>query len=587
MMDSTLLRILACALRSLAAVAVACCALPAAAFNHERVVAPIAPGRFIVACSNIAQDASRIAPGASASDYWEGRPVNGVDHYITEILASPQSVVRFAARVPGERNHYPGHAGEMVDFVAIVCYPTSRDNNYPDSPLPGTGETIPHMQPAGASPWVIGFSEYYQTLGVAAPPNPPLAVQLPLIVFSHGLTGSPISQGYVGALVALAAQGFVVAAPFHGDPRFSRVRVQDLSDFFYLLANFDHVVEMQLMRPLSLKAMTDVLLADPVLSASINANVIGGFGASLGGEALALPLGAPMTPSLGLECSDPVHDPRIKAAVGYVPFGGYPFLPAFCEGQGGAAGVNRPYLAISGTADTTAPLTTMREALNRFGSSRYMVQLVDGQHELRPEDVGDLFTWMVTFLRAYLGDGTDPDAMAHFIRMNGVVGGREDSLVVDVHVPFPNAGGEETVREFYNSIINHYLVTPDAAEIHAILRGDAGAGWQSTGQAFKAWPQMPSDAFTGVAPVCRFRQPFRSATSSAFFTASGSECDQVKISRGWHYIGTSFYILPAIAGTGCPDGYFGVNRAYNNGAVRNDSSHRYTTSDSEMRALQT
>jgi hypothetical protein len=499
-------------------------------------------------------------------------------------------VVRFAPRVPNDGNHYPGHAGETVDFVAIVCYPTSPGNNDPSYTLPGTGDVIPHMQAPGATPKLITINEYVAVLtngGHVDPLPPDKPMSLPFIVYSHGLTGSPISQGYVTVLVALAAQGFVVAAPFHGDPRFSRVRVQDLSDFFYLLTNFDHVVEMELMRPLSLKAMTDVLLADPGFSPAIDVERIGGFGASLGGEAMTLLLGARMTTSLGLECSDPVHDPRIKAAVGYVPFGGYSFLPAFCDGQSGAAGVNKPYLAISGTADTTAPLTTMRQAMNRFGSSRYMVELVDGQHELRPEDVGDLFTWMVTFLNAYLNAGKDP-AMRSFIHMNSVTGGRDDSLTVDVHVPFPTSDGDVVVREFYNTIINHYIVTPDAAEIDAIARGDAGAGWQATGHAFKAWPQMPSSLFTGVAPVCRFRQPFRSAESSAFFTADASECEQVKVSRGWSYIGTGFYILPAVAvSPPCPDGYLGVNRAYNNGAVRNDSGHRLTTSDSEMRALQT
>src|SRR5437667_4187940 len=64
------------ALRRLAFVLAAACALPAIAFNHDRVVAPIAPGRLPVACSNVAQDVSRIAPGAMPSDYWDGKPVN-------------------------------------------------------------------------------------------------------------------------------------------------------------------------------------------------------------------------------------------------------------------------------------------------------------------------------------------------------------------------------------------------------------------------------------------------------------------------------------------------------------------------------
>jgi predicted dienelactone hydrolase len=580
-MDSTLLRSRAFA-RVLALGATGFI-LPAAALNHDRVVEPIAPGAFEVACSNVAQDASLIAAGASAQDYWEGRPVNGVDHYITEILANPQATLRFDAAVPDDRGLYPGHAGETVAFIAIVCHPTPRSNADASYTLPGTGEVIPHMQPPGAAPKLIGWGEYYQTLGLGTPPVPAGPAQLPFIVYSHGLTGSPISKGYVDVLVELAAHGFVVGAVFHGDPRFSRVRVQDFSDFVYLGTNFDRVAEMELMRPLSLKAMTDLVLSTPGFASGIDTTRIGGFGASLGGEAMTLLLGAQMTTSIGLRCSDPVHDPRVRAAVGYVPFAGYSFLPAFCDGQSGAASVNRPYLALSGTADTTAPIGMMEQAVDRFGASRYLVELVDGQHEFRPEDAGDLFTWMVTFLNAYLDVGTDPGAMGRLIRMNGVVGGRQDDLLVDVHIPFPDSGGEATVREFYNSIINHYFVTADGGEIDTILAGGAGAGWALTGEGFKAWPQIPADV--AAAPACRFRARFRSRTISSFFTASAGECDIVKRDQGWRYVGTGFYILPVSADGTCPDGFLAVNRAYNDGFIHNDSNHRYNTSDSEMREM--
>src|SRR5262249_6608252 len=154
-------------------------------------------------------------------------------------------------------------------------------------------------------------------------------------------------------------------APFHGDPRFSRVRIEDVSDFFYLLLFFPEVAEMEALRPLSLKAMTDVLLASPGFAPGIDANRIGGFVPSLGGEAMALLLGAQLTSNAFGGCADPVHDPRVKVAVGYVPFAGWSFLPAFCDGQDGAAGVNRPFLGISGTADTTAPIGAMQRAMDK------------------------------------------------------------------------------------------------------------------------------------------------------------------------------------------------------------------------------
>jgi len=59
-------------------------------------------------------------------------------------------------------------------------------------------------------------------------------------------------------------------------------------------------------------------------------------------------------------------DRRLKAAVGYIPFFGEPFLPAFGRDQHGLDGVTLPYLAISGTADTTAPLVVTEQGIERL-----------------------------------------------------------------------------------------------------------------------------------------------------------------------------------------------------------------------------
>ena len=572
--------------RAFLACAAACAAFPAAAYNHTQTVGPIGMGRFNVACSNIAQDASRLAPGTSPSDYWEGRNVNGTDHYVTEILATPNAAVRFSALTPDIRRLYPGHAGDPVEYVAIVCHPTSAFNNDPSYTLPGTGDVIPHMQPAGAAPKLINAGEYLAAFNISIDPTASFTQRLPLIVYSHGLTGSPISKGYVDVLVQLAAQGFMVAGVFHGDPRFSRVRVEDLSDAFYLLRNFDRVVEMELLRPHALKTMTDVLLSSSFAS-GIDDQRIGGFGASLGGEAMAMLVGARVTTSLDRNCSEPTHDPRIRAVVGYVPFGGYSFLPAYCDDQIGAESVNRPYLALSGTADTTAPVTQFRQALNNFGSSRYLVELTDGKHELRPEDVGDLFTWMITFFRAYLDVSVDPGAMDRLIHMTSVTGGRQDTLTVDVHVPFANVGTEATAFELYNPHLNHYFITADPAEYDRLVNDGAGSAWYLTGQGFKVWPQLASDTFVTIAPVCRFDAYRRAGPATAFYTVAGAECEATKANRFWLYRGTPWYMQqPSGTQQLCNAGYLGVNRAYNQGHIRNDPSHRLTTSDSTMREME-
>jgi serine protease len=163
-----------------------------------------------------------------------------------------------------------------------------------------------------------------------------------------------------------------------------------------------------------------------------------------------------------------------------------------------------------------------------------------------------------------------------------VTGGRIDNVRVDVHIPFANAGGEVRAQEFRNSITNHYFMAAGQGEIDGILAGVAGPGWQLTGQSFKVWPAMPSDTLLAAAPVCRF---YGAGPNSHFFTASAEECAIVKASGGWFYEGIGFYIRPVGNPRRCPDGLLSVNRAYNNGAARNDSNHRFTTSDSTLREM--
>jgi hypothetical protein len=159
-------------------------------------------------------------------------------------------------------------------------------------------------------------------------------------------------------------------------------------------------------------------------------------------------------------------------------------------------------------------------------------------------------------------------------------------MIVDVHVPFANSNGETPALEFYNTFLGHYFMAAGRDEINGILAGAAGPGWQLTGQSFKVWPSMPSDAaFSAASPACRFYGVPAGGPNSHFFTASPSECDIVKRNGGWFYEGIGFYILQVGSNGQCPAGYLAVNRAYNKGAVRNDSNHRFTTSDSTWRAM--
>jgi hypothetical protein len=558
------------------------------ALNHEEVVPPITSARFPVACSNVEHDMDRLAQlGGRPVDYWEGNTVNGTTRYITDILKNPGTAVTFDPRLPLNPALYPTRSLQRVDFAAIVCYPTSPGNADPNYALPDNGGTVPHMQRPGEAPKVISAREYDEGFGYFLSPPRTGVQKLPLIVYSHGLGGSPLGKGYLEVMTALASQGFMVAGVFHADARISLVRIEDLTDLAFTLAAFPLIVEMQAIRPFALKAMTDRLLADRAYADGIDTDRIGGFGASLGGEAMAHLVGAKITSSLARTCTQTERDPRIRAVVGYVPYSGWSFLPAFCDGQEGAEEVNRPYLAIGGTLDTTAPINMTRRALERMGSSRYLVELMGGQHELRPEDAGDVLTWTTVFLDAYLDVRADSTAMARFIRMAQVTGGRPDTLTMDVHVPFPGKYGDVPVVEFRNEVTNHYFIAAGQGEIDGILAGVAGPGWQLTGHAFKGWLTAPSaDLFPAAGPVCRF---YGAGPNSHFFTASPPECEIVKRpGTGWLYEGIGFHITNILASPTerrCPAGTLSVNRAYNNRAAQNDSNHRFTTSDSEIRAM--
>ena len=582
-MDSTLSHL--CSRAARAALAALCLvpALPAAAANHELIVPPLDPGPFAVACSNMQQDPALIAQsGLPASDFWEGK--NG--RYITEILPASSTALRIDALVPDIRSLYPGNAGNRVPFVSIVCHPTPRTNTDPDYLLPGTTDVVPHMLPAGAPPRLISISEYLAGFLTESPLPSSNPQKLPLIVYSHGLSGSPIGKGYINVMVQLAAHGFMVAAVFHGDARFSRVRLEDFGDYFYALTQFDRVAEMMLMRPVSLKATTDMLLAHGGYSPGIDTDRIGGFGASMGALAMANLLGAKMTTTIGLHCDATVQDPRIKAAFGYVPYSGQSFLPAFCDNQRGAAEVTRPYFAMTGSADTTAPEKLTEQAVNLFKGSRYMVSMAGGQHELRPQDAGDLITWMVTYFNAYLEVRGGREAMARFIKMAQVAGGREDSVIVDVHVPtvFNAALFERPAVEFYNTNLDHYFIAGSQAEVDIILAGGAGPGWVLTNQSHKIYLDAPPGG-PPVNQVCRFYGATVGGPNSHFFAADAAACEAVKRMAGWAYEGLAFRVVPQLATGKCPTGMLEVRRAYNDRFRFNDSNHRYSTSDSTMREM--
>jgi len=383
------------------------------------VVSPLPlPGPYAVACSNIVQDFTRVLPGEDVTSYWQGLPSSdGRARYVTDLLADPANTLIATVTVPQDSDLYGDFAGQSVPFVVVVCYPTTADNPRPDYPLnpPQTDRSVPHMQTGSEAPLFADAS-----------------VRYPVVAFSHGYLGSPIdSDDYLLALTVAASYGYIVIAPFHGDPRFSNLRIDSLSSALAVATNLENFTALQALRPLSISAALDLVLAHPQWRDHINTAQIGGFGASMGGETMLLLGGAGLTTSyfdLGSSWKQVTRDPRIKAAFGYVPYFGQPILPAFGRDQQGLSGISLPFLGISGTADLTAPIAEAEAGISRLTGTRRLVALSGVAHGFDKASTDDIYTWMLTFLDAEVRG--DPEAISRFSTMGSVAGGGDDSVLL-------------------------------------------------------------------------------------------------------------------------------------------------------------
>lgn len=385
--------------------------------SASAVVPPLPlPGPHAVACSNVAQDFSRVTANQEADTYWEGSPSpTGTPQYVTDLLAEPTNTLSVTVNAPNDPTLYGSFAGRPVMFVVLACYPTVANNPRSDYPLP-TGRVVPHMQ-TGSDPPLFADS----------------AAKYPVLAFSHGLRGSPISNDYIEAIVTLASHGYIVVAPFHGDPRFSNLKVDDVRDAVTLLANLPDFLALQTLRPLSVSAALDLMLAHPQWRDHINPAQIGGFGASMGGETMLLLGGAGLTSSSQLTWSQVTVDPRIKAAVGYVPYFGQLFLPAFGRDEQGLANVTLPYLAIGGTSDTTAPIIVTAQGVARLAGTRELVALTGVPHRFDEASASDIFTWALIFLDAEVRGNSA--ARKVLSTMGSVAGGGDDRVLIPYNGP--------------------------------------------------------------------------------------------------------------------------------------------------------
>ena len=524
-------------------------------------IIPSVNGKYPVACSNVEQDFTRVKAGAAASDYWEGNPLSDGSHYVTELLVSPADALTYKVTVPkvSEIDVFEKQGGKQLQFAAMACYPTTATNARADYVLP-SGVKVPKMQRGAEAPLIAT--------------NPEVADgKWPLMMMSHGLAGSPLGDDYVQVAGRLAAEGYVVFAPFHADARYSRIQIDTVNDAFYVLTKYAEIAEMESIRPLGLVQGLDYILSKPEYANRVDQDRIVGFGASLGGMAMMLAQGAKITASWGGAERVIVRDNRYKAVVGYVPYSGQNFLPAFGDSNGGVRSVRVPYLGIGGTADVVAPISRTSQMIESLGGSKYFVTIEGMEHGFRVQDAPEVFGWTFLFLNAHLS--RDQADRVAFNAITNVPGGSDDQVKIRKTLAWGSRDELEVV-EYYTPDSKKYFMTGRTSEV-ALL--DAyPALWQRTGQRFAT---HRLDAPVG-ADMCRFWANDEATINSHFYSTLPSDCALIRAQpwardegiamRAQDFIPTTL-ITPRPPLPICPVDTVKVIRVFNKTTV----NHRYLT----------
>lgn len=190
--------------------------------------------------------------------------------------------------------------------------------------------------------------------------------RFPLLMLSHGNTGTPLAQHDLAT--SLARKGFVVVAVFHpGDNYMDHSRLGSLSNLYG--------------RPLQISEAISAALIDPMLSPYISARRVGVIGYSAGGETALILAGAqPDLQRLRHYCTErpqdhdacktqgelvadreDLHakaDPRVGALMLMAPLG-------LMFGRQTLADVHVPVLLYSGDGDELLAIDKNAEALAR------------------------------------------------------------------------------------------------------------------------------------------------------------------------------------------------------------------------------
>ena len=140
------------------------------------------------------------------------------------------------------------------------------------------------------------------------------------------------------------------------------------------------------------------------------------------------------------------------------------------------------------------------------------------------------------------------------------------------------------VIEFYNAPLDNFFITADPVEAAAVDSGGGGPGWSRTGNLFQSG---------GPIAVCRFYGSLSPGPNSHFYTASASECAQLKAIQAstpasvprWNFESNDFLTDVPVNGA-CPAQKVPVFRAYNDGFNRHvDSNHRITSNAASIQEV--
>jgi dienelactone hydrolase len=175
----------------------------------------------------------------------------------------------------------------------------------------------------------------------------------PLIVFAHGLGGTP--QDYINLLTAWASQGFVVAAPLFPLSNANVAGGADAGDVVNQPEDMSYVID---------AVLDDSLLPSGILSGLVDPKEIGAAGHSNGAVT-----------TLGLVANTCCFDSRVKAAVvmagtteGFPP-GHYDFSQS------------PPLLLVHGTSDQLIPYRSAPLIYNEAQGPKGFLTLEGGSHD--------------------------------------------------------------------------------------------------------------------------------------------------------------------------------------------------------------